>query len=129
MPATLGFGSINFSATNLHTNELQANVYPNYPQVRLFRKGIPPKLTINNANLEENSGILGRIRSCRLAEDLWEKMFIIQQFNSQHQSAGEQCLRLIYVVVIPLHNIGSIHVFTGHFNIDKMLAMPLLQLF
>ena len=48
------------SATNLHTNELQANVYPNYPQVTLLGKGISPKLSINNANLKENSEIFGR---------------------------------------------------------------------
>ena len=50
-----------FSATDLHNNELQANVSPNYPQVTLFGKGISSSLSINNANLKENSGIFGRI--------------------------------------------------------------------
>ena len=45
----------------VHTNELQANVYPNYPQVALFGKGISPILSINKASPEENPGIFGRI--------------------------------------------------------------------
>ena len=45
-------------ATNLHTNEFQVNVYPNYPQVTLLVGGNSNKLSTNNSNLKENLGIL-----------------------------------------------------------------------
>ena len=57
-PATLGFGSINSLSHKF--DELQVNVYPNYPQVTLFGKENLPKLSMNNANLKENSGMFGR---------------------------------------------------------------------
>ena len=46
------------SATNLQTNELQVNVYPNYPQVTLLGVGNSNALSTNNSNLKQNLGIL-----------------------------------------------------------------------
>ena len=60
-PSDSKFWLISFFSTNLHTNELQVNVYLNYPHVTPFGKGISFKSSINNANLKENSGIFGRI--------------------------------------------------------------------
>ena len=92
---------------------LQANVYPNNPRVALFWKGISAKLSISIILRKIQEFLAGidrpqilQMLSCFNAPNLVymlqrkilekicsEQMFIIQQFNSQHLSSGEKCLR------------------------------------
>ena len=47
----------------------------------------------NLANVYDSLPISMNVTQKNILKDPWEKTFVVQQFNAEHQFAGKQCLK------------------------------------